>query len=115
MSQVAIQNYIGRDYSVPFVVGDDVLNVQTVILKKGLNLLNGEVWDKIKSNPMIKRLLDTSHEFCLMRTKQIDGDPKDTQYLTLRKTYNLDNEKHKMIEVRDFRSAEVAPKTKIKE
>jgi len=115
MSQVAIQNYIGRDYTVPFVSGNDPLSVTNVVLKTGLNILTGEVWDKIKSHPCVKTLLDTPHDYCLMRRKQVEGDEKDNKFLTTRETFNINNETHRKLEVRDFRSVDASPQTRKKD
>ena len=114
MSQVAIQNYIGRDYTVPFV-DDNELEPIVVTLKKGLNILAADVWDKIKTHPCIKALLDTPHKHCIARRKQVDGtadgSEKDSKFITTLDTYNVDGEKHRMLEVRDFRAVDTKPKT----
>jgi len=98
MSDIAIKNNMGREYSIPFVVDSQGLLTENVVLKKGLNLLKSEVWDKIKNHPAIKCLSDTEIKSRFLRIQQIAGS-KDATYVTTKEI--LDGTKK--IEVTDYR------------
>lgn len=103
MTQVAIQNYIGRDYSISFVTGN-AIDVKNVVLKKGLNIVDGEAWDQIKNHPSVKILQETNHDYCVERIKLLDGNEDDKNYITQKRTYNIsDGKTHKKLEVIDYR------------
>jgi hypothetical protein len=96
---------MGRDYSVPFVIGSDPLVTKTVMLKKGSNVVNGEEWDRIKTHPIVQQLMDTDHDYYMTRDKMIAGNDSDMRWAVLKVTENLSGRKHKKLEVEDFRPA----------
>lgn len=95
MSDIAIQNNMGRDYSIAVLDG---LLVKNVVLKKGLNLLKGDVWDSIKNHPAVKALTEVLQDKIVERIAQNEGNSK--MYFTRTATIGK-----KKLEVTDYRKS----------
>jgi hypothetical protein len=100
MSQVIVRNNIGRDYNVAFNSGLGGETISNVCLQKGDNIIDSELWEKVKNNPNVKTLMDTDHTNCLVRTKmtQMKDDPT---FATIITSYN-DGSIRKQLEIRNI-------------
>lgn len=97
MSDIAITNNMGRDFSVAVATGLNNLLVNNVVLKAGLNLLKGDMWDKIKSHPAVQALTETEQNSRISRIEQIAGGSGKT-FFTIK-----ENIGRKKLEVVDYR------------
>ena len=87
MTKVLVKNHLGRTFSVPFIVGGNKLNVKTVVLQQGSNILDREEWDAIKKHPSVVTMLESNHTYCFTRRKLVQS-PGDKRFSTGKFTYN---------------------------
>jgi hypothetical protein len=109
-NEISIHNYFGRDILIPYSIGNGEFT--NINLKMGLNIIAGEIWDKIRNHPAINSLLNQPHISCLMREKKLMDNEKDSEVITKTGSYNTDDKKHMMLEVIDYRSSIAAVKAK---